>query len=212
MIKRLFDVVFAACVLMIAWPLILIGSLAAKLTSPGPAFYRAKRAGLGRKPFDMLKLRTMYVGADTPNRRVTAERDERITPVGAFLRKLKLDELPQFWNILRGEMSIVGPRPEDWDIVEGYYTPEQRRVLKVRPGIAALADVRLVPGPDLSRPATGRCAHTGMVSQSTHARPGGRRAALRGTAESAVRLENTGANGLLCIGTLVAKFASDSTF
>jgi hypothetical protein len=135
MIKRLFDVVLAFCVLLVTWPLILIGALAAKLTSPGPALYRAKRAGLGGQPFDMLKLRTMYVGMDTPDRRVTAERDDRITPVGALLRKFKIDELPQFWNVLKGDMSIVGPRPEDWDIVEQYYTPEQRCTLEITPGV-----------------------------------------------------------------------------
>ena len=145
MIKRIFDVVFALCALLVTWPLILTGALAVKLTSPGPAFYRAKRAGLGGKPFDMFKLRTMYVGTDTPNRRMTAVGDERITPVGPFLRKLKIDELPQFWNVVCGEMSIVGPRPEDWGIVEGYYTSEQRRILEVRPGIAALADVLWYP-------------------------------------------------------------------
>ncbi len=145
MIKRLFDVVFALCALLVTWPLILIGALAVKLTSPGPAFYRAKRAGLAGKPFEMLKLRTMRVGLDTPDRRVTGENDDRITPVGALLRKFKIDELPQFWNVLRGEMSIVGPRPEDWDIVERYYTPEQRRTLEVRPGIASPVDVHWYP-------------------------------------------------------------------
>jgi lipopolysaccharide/colanic/teichoic acid biosynthesis glycosyltransferase len=145
MIKHLFDIVCASGALLVTWPLILIGALAVKFTSPGPAFYRAKRAGLGGKPFDMLKLRTMRVDTDTPDRRVTAERDDRITPVGALLRKFKIDELPQFWNVLRGDMSIVGPRPEDWDIVQQYYTPEQRRTLEVRPGIAALADVRWYP-------------------------------------------------------------------
>ena len=145
MIKRLFDVVFAVCALLATWPLILIGALAVKLTSPGPAFYRAKRAGLAGKPFEMLKLRTMRVGLDTADRRVTAENDERITPVGALLRKFKIDELPQFWNVLRGDMSIVGPRPEDWDIVERYFTPEQRRTLEVRPGIASPVDVRWYP-------------------------------------------------------------------
>ena len=143
--KRLFDLVVTVCVLLLTWPLILVGALAVKLTSPGPAFYRAKRAGLDGKPFDMLKLRTMRVGMDTVDRRVTAAQDDRITPVGAFLRKFKIDELPQFWNVLRGDMSIVGPRPEDWDIVEHHFTPEQRRMLKVRPGIAALADVRWYP-------------------------------------------------------------------
>jgi lipopolysaccharide/colanic/teichoic acid biosynthesis glycosyltransferase len=145
MVKRLFDVVFAVCVLLVTWPLILIGALAVKRTSPGPAFYRAKRAGLAGKPFDMLKLRTMRVGADTPDRRITAAQDDRITPVGRLLRKSKIDELPQFWNVLRGDMSIVGPRPEDWDIVEGYYTPEQRRTLEVRPGVTATEEVRWYP-------------------------------------------------------------------
>lgn len=144
-IKRLFDLGFAVCMLLIAWPLIVIGAVAVKLTSPGPAFYRAKRAGLGAKPFEMLKLRTMRVGLDTLDRRVTAENDDRITPVGALLRKFRIDELPQFWNVLRGDMSIIGPRPEDWDIVEQHYTLEQRRVLKVRPGIASPADVRWYP-------------------------------------------------------------------
>lgn len=145
MIKRFFDIFFASCALLVTWPLILIGALAVKLTSPGTAFYRAKRAGLRGKPFDMYKLRTMRVGTDTSDRKITAARDDRITPVGALLRKFKIDELPQFWNVLEGDMSIVGPRPEDWDIVELYYTPEQRRTLEVRPGIAALADVRWYP-------------------------------------------------------------------
>lgn len=145
MTKRLLDVVFSVCALLVSGPLILMGALAVKMTSPGPAFYRAKRAGLGGKPFDMFKLRTMRVGMDTPDRRVTAERDDRITPVGRLLRKSKIDELPQFWNVLRGDMSIVGPRPEDWDIVEQYYTPEQRRTLEVRPGIVSPADVRWYP-------------------------------------------------------------------
>lgn len=145
MTKRLFDIACASCALLVTWPLILIGALAVKITSPGPAFYQAKRAGLGGQPFDMLKLRTMYIGADTPDRRVTAERDDRITPVGGLLRKFKIDELPQFWNVLKGDMSIVGPRPEDWDIVQQYYTSEQRRILEVRPGIASTVEVRWYP-------------------------------------------------------------------
>ena len=143
--KRLFDIVVAASALLLTCPLILIGALAVKLTTPGPAFYRAKRAGLGGKLFYMLKLRTMRVGTDAVDRRVTAERDDRITPVGELLRKFKIDELPQFWKVLCGDMSIVGPRPEDWDIVERYYTPEQRRTLEVRPGIASLAEVLWYP-------------------------------------------------------------------
>ena len=143
--KRLFDIVVTSCALLTTWPLIFVGAIAVKMTSQGPAFYRAKRAGLEGKPFYMLKLRTMHVGTDTPDRRVASASDDRITSIGSFLRKFKIDELPQFWNVLRGDMSIVGPRPEDWDIVEQYYTGEQLRTLEVRPGIAALADVRWYP-------------------------------------------------------------------
>ncbi len=145
MTKRLFDVAFAVCVLIVAWPLILISALAVKLTSPGPAFYRARRAGLRGQPFDMFKLRTMRVGGDTPDRKITADRDNRVTPVGRWLRRFKIDELPQFWNVVRGEMSVVGPRPEDWDIVQRYYTPEQRRTLEVRPGVTSAAEIRWYP-------------------------------------------------------------------
>lgn len=145
MTKRLFDVVVAICALLAVLPLILIGALAVKLTSPGAAFYRAKRAGLDGRPFYMLKLRTMFVDTDTPDRKITAARDDRITPVGRLLRKFKIDELPQLWNVLRGDMSIVGPRPEDWDIVERYYTPEQWLILGTRPGIACPVDVRWYP-------------------------------------------------------------------
>jgi lipopolysaccharide/colanic/teichoic acid biosynthesis glycosyltransferase len=143
--KRLFDVVISACVLLVTCPLIFIGALAVKLTSPGPAFYRAKRAGLGGKPFYMYKLRTMRIETDTPNRKITAAHDNRITTVGRLLRKFKIDELPQFWNVVCGDMSIVGPRPEDWDIVQRYYSPDQWRTLDVRPGIASPADVRWYP-------------------------------------------------------------------
>jgi lipopolysaccharide/colanic/teichoic acid biosynthesis glycosyltransferase len=145
MIKRLFDVVISFFALLVTGPLILIGAVAVKLTSSGSAFYRAKRAGVEGEPFDMFKLRTMRVGCDSADRRITEERDERITPVGVLLRKFRIDELPQFWNVLRGDMSIIGPRPEDWNIVQQYYTPEQRCVLTVRPGIASPADVRWYP-------------------------------------------------------------------
>ncbi len=143
--KRLFDIVFSAGVLLMTWPLIVIGVLAVKLTSPGPAFYRAKRAGVGGRLFAMLKLRTMRIGSDTPDRKITAEHDDRITPVGRWLRKFEIDELPQFWNVLCGDMSVVGPRPEDWDIVEQYYTPAQRRTLDVRPGLVSPSVVQRYP-------------------------------------------------------------------
>jgi lipopolysaccharide/colanic/teichoic acid biosynthesis glycosyltransferase len=93
----------------------------------------------------MYKLRTMHVGNETNNRKVTDSQDDRITSVGELLRRLKIDELPQFWNVLRGDMSIVGPRPEDWDIVNQHYTADQKRTLAVRPGITSAAEVRWYP-------------------------------------------------------------------
>ena len=143
--KRVFDVIFAAGALLLSWPLILLGALAVKLTYGGPAFYRARRAGLGGVPFDMFKLRTMSVGCDAEDRRITEPEDERVTLVGRPLRKFKIDELPQFWNVLRGEMSVVGPRPEDWEIVKKHYGQGERRTLTLRPGITSPAEVRWYP-------------------------------------------------------------------
>ena len=145
MLKRFFDITLAAVVLLLTSPFMLVAAIAIKLDSPGPVFYKAKRAGLGGRPFLMLKLRTMVTGLDSVDKRVTAENDTRITPVGKWLRKTKLDEFPQFWNVLVGDMSIVGPRPEDWDIVQNHYTPEQMRTLDVRPGIASYAEVLWYP-------------------------------------------------------------------
>jgi len=145
MIKRAFDIVVASILLLFTSSLILLSAIAIKLTSPGPIFYLAERAGLRGERFLMYKLRTMHVGRDSVDQRVTEENDARITKVGAILRKCKLDELPQLWNVLIGEMSIVGPRPEDWEIVQTCYTPEQMRTLDVRPGIASYAEVRWYP-------------------------------------------------------------------
>jgi lipopolysaccharide/colanic/teichoic acid biosynthesis glycosyltransferase len=144
-LKRTLDVLVAGGALVLTGPLILAGAVAVKLTSPGPAFYRARRAGRGGRPFAMFKLRTMRLGSDTPDRKITAAADDRVTPVGRLLRRCKIDELPQLWNVLRGDMSVVGPRPEDWDIVQPHSTAEQRRALVVRPGLASPADVRWYP-------------------------------------------------------------------
>ncbi|MHC5211408.1 MAG: sugar transferase [Planctomycetota bacterium] len=145
MLKRTFDIVFASLALLATLPLLCLAGLAIKLTSRGPLLYTAKRAGLGGEPFGMLKLRTMSVGSDATAQFVTAEHDQRVTPVGRILRKFKIDELPQFWNVLVGEMSVVGPRPETWDFVRERYTDRWRRTLSVRPGIASSADVRWYP-------------------------------------------------------------------
>ncbi len=144
-IKRATDIVVSACVLVIVSPLILLAAIGVKLESAGPIFYRARRAGQGGHTFEMFKLRTMRVGTDSPDRRVTAANDNRVTALGNLLRKFKIDELPQFWNVLCGDMSLVGPRPEDADIVANYFTAEQRATLEVRPGIASSADVRWYP-------------------------------------------------------------------
>lgn len=143
--KRINDIVLSIIILVIIFPIILLAALAVKFTSPGPVFYRAKRAGVSCKPFYMFKLRTMYINTDTSDRKITSENDDRITPVGKLLRKLKIDELPQFWNVLLGDMSIVGPRPEDWEIIEKYYTIEKWPLSTIRPGIACPVDVRWYP-------------------------------------------------------------------
>lgn len=115
-------------------PVLLLTALGVKLTSPGPVLYRARRSGVGGAPFEVLKLRTMVQDADRHGA-VTVGGDARITAFGRFLRRTKLDEVPQLWNILRGEMSLVGPRPESVSIVEEHFTAEYREVFTVRPGL-----------------------------------------------------------------------------
>jgi lipopolysaccharide/colanic/teichoic acid biosynthesis glycosyltransferase len=144
-IKRTFDIAVAVVILTVTSPLLLLASLLVKLTSPGPVFYRAHRAGYRGASFHMLKFRTMRTGSDSKDRMVTAARDDRITPIGNLLRKTKVDELPQLWNVLRGEMSIVGPRPEDWGIVQEHYRPEHRRALLTRPGIVCTPEILWYP-------------------------------------------------------------------
>jgi lipopolysaccharide/colanic/teichoic acid biosynthesis glycosyltransferase len=138
--KRLFDIVFSVLILIMLSPLLLAISLIIRLTSPGPVFYRATRIGRSGQPFRLYKFRSMVVDADRRGPAITTAGDSRITPIGRVLRSTKLDELPQFINVLRGEMSLVGPRPEDPRYV-ALYTPEQRAVLDVRPGITSPASV-----------------------------------------------------------------------
>ena len=132
--KRAFDVAAASAGLIVTSPLLLVAAVAVKLSSPGPAFYRGVRVGRGGRTFHIFKLRTMRVGADAQGPALTSSGDVRVTPVGRFLRRTKFDEVPQLVNVLRGEMSLVGPRPEHPDFVK-QYSEEQRRVLAVRPGI-----------------------------------------------------------------------------
>ena len=114
--------------------------LLVRLTSSGPALHRAQRVGKDGRLFTLYKFRSMREGAASAGPGITRAGDERITGVGAWLRRTKLDELPQLINVWKGDMSLVGPRPEDPRYVEGY-TPEQRRVLAVRPGITSAASV-----------------------------------------------------------------------
>jgi lipopolysaccharide/colanic/teichoic acid biosynthesis glycosyltransferase len=138
--KRLLDVSLSAPLLVLSAPLQILLALAVRLDSPGPAFYRAIRVGRDGYPFTLYKFRTMIVRALDQGPAITHASDPRITRLGAFLRRTRLDELPQLLNVLRGDMSLVGPRPEDPRFV-ALYTPEQRRVLSVRPGITGRAQL-----------------------------------------------------------------------
>ena len=140
---RLLDIIFSILGIIILLPLFMIICLIIKADSKGGCFFIQERIGEGGKPFGILKFRTMRCGADADGLLTIGTHDKRITRVGSFLRKTKIDELPQLWNVLKGEMSIVGPRPE----VEKYvllYTEEQRRVLSVRPGITDYASIEYV--------------------------------------------------------------------
>lgn len=139
--KRLFDLFFSALGLLILAPLLLVIVVLIKRESPGPALYQGARVGLNGSMFKMNKFRTMVMDADKIGGSSTPEDDPRITRVGHFLRRYKLDELPQLINVFKGEMSFVGPRPQvKWAV--DLYTPEERQVLTVRPGITDYASLR----------------------------------------------------------------------
>ena len=141
MIRRAVDVVVSALALLLSSPLLLAAMLAIRLESPGPVIYRQRRAGRGGKPFDVLKLRTMVDGAEHIGAGMAVNaNDSRITRVGAFLRRSSLDELPNLLNVLRGEMTLVGPRPTLPAQVDRY-TERQRGRLAVKPGITGWAQV-----------------------------------------------------------------------
>jgi lipopolysaccharide/colanic/teichoic acid biosynthesis glycosyltransferase len=138
-VKRCFDLVIGSVLLVVLCPLLVLIAVAVAATSGRPVIYRAHRVGRGGQSFLMLKFRTMRVGIAGPA--ITGREDPRITPIGAILRRTKLDELPQLLNVLRGDMSLVGPRPEDRRFAAGY-SPEQREVLSIRPGITSPAALR----------------------------------------------------------------------
>lgn len=135
-IKRLFDFLFSAIALFIVSPIIVFCGLMVLLSSPGPVFFKQERVGRFGRSFNVLKLRTManaMPGANDPQ--ITIGRDSRITPIGHFLRSWKIDELPQLWNVLIGDMSLVGPRPEVLKYVKLYEPSMRDLILSVRPGI-----------------------------------------------------------------------------
>jgi lipopolysaccharide/colanic/teichoic acid biosynthesis glycosyltransferase len=137
MARRLIDLVLASVALIFLSPLFVLAMAGIKLSSPGPILYRARRVGLGGRIFTMYKFRTMRVNRGLPGSCITGLNDPRIFAVGSCLRRLKIDELPQLFNILRGEMSIVGPRPEDPRIVEKYYNADHLETLQILPGLAS---------------------------------------------------------------------------
>jgi lipopolysaccharide/colanic/teichoic acid biosynthesis glycosyltransferase len=139
-LRRTMDVAAAAAGLALLSPLLLAVALAIKLSDGGPALYRARRVGKDGAPFYLYKFRTMVVNAAGQGPGITASGDPRITRIGRRLRRTKLDELPQLINVLRGDMSLVGPRPEDPRYV-ALYTPDQREVLRARPGITGAASL-----------------------------------------------------------------------
>ncbi|HXY29795.1 MAG TPA: sugar transferase [Gemmatimonadaceae bacterium] len=138
--KRAVDVGGATVGLIVTAPVLIVLAIAIRLSDRGPALFSQTRVGRGGRPFRMWKLRTMVVGAERQDVQITPRTDRRITRLGAVLRRLKLDELPQLFNVVAGDMSLVGPRPE----VERYvalYTLEQRRVLELTPGITDPASI-----------------------------------------------------------------------
>ena len=141
--KRLLDVLFSLSGLVLLSPLIIYSAIRVKMDTTGNVFYKQKRVGKHGREFYLYKFRTMHANSDKVDLLTYGGEDPRITPFGSFLRKYKLDELPQLFNVLRGDMSIVGPRPE----VKRYtdlYTVDQRKILNVRPGITDIASITFI--------------------------------------------------------------------
>ena len=140
---RFSDIIFSFFGLLFLSPLFIVVALWIVIDNPGPVFYRQQRVGKDGKDFGLLKFRSMRVGADKMSLITIGDRDPRVTRAGYYIRKFKIDELPQLWNVLVGDMSLVGPRPEVRKYVD-LYTPEQRQVLSVRPGITDYASIEYI--------------------------------------------------------------------
>ena len=139
-LKRCFDLLFAVCFLIVFSPIYIISWLVIKIVSPGPAIYKAERVGKGGKLFKCYKFRSMRVDSGKV-RLTTLENDDRIFPFGKFIRKAKIDEMPQVVNILKGEMTVVGPRPEDKENADKVYVGDFVHILDVKPGLTSTASL-----------------------------------------------------------------------
>jgi exopolysaccharide biosynthesis polyprenyl glycosylphosphotransferase len=144
--RRVLDILFSLALMLLLLPAFLIAAVAIKLTSPGPVIYRQKRVGVEGKPFVVYKLRTMVENAEAKTGAVLASADDaRVTPMGRWLRQFRLDELPQLVNILKGDMTFVGPRPERPEFVEAFSEgiPGYHGRFKMKPGITGLAQIHV---------------------------------------------------------------------
>jgi lipopolysaccharide/colanic/teichoic acid biosynthesis glycosyltransferase len=139
--KRVFDIAFSSAGLIALSPILLLAAVLVKITSAGPVFFKQERMGRGFRPFRIIKFRTMVVDAPAMGGQLTAGRDPRITTVGRLLRATKVDELPQLFNVLRGDMSFVGPRPEVPKYVDQFRS-DYEELLSVRPGITDIASLK----------------------------------------------------------------------
>jgi lipopolysaccharide/colanic/teichoic acid biosynthesis glycosyltransferase len=147
-LKRIFDVAFSIIVLLAIWPVFAVVAIAVKLSSPGPIFYRGVRSGLFGRSFRIFKFRTMVANAESLGGPTTGTNDHRVTRIGALLRRTKFDELPQLLNILVGDMSFVGPRPEVLEYTAQYKDAE-KNILCMRPGITDYASIEFADLDDL---------------------------------------------------------------
>ncbi|MDP9076499.1 MAG: sugar transferase [Bacteroidota bacterium] len=143
LLKRSFDIIFSLLITSLGFPVFITLAIITKLTSEGPIFYRQERIGRGNKPFYIYKFRSMFVNAETLGPQLSRDNDPRITKWRRVMRKSRLDELPQFWNVLKGDMSIVGPRPERQFFIEQLLieAPNYRKLLKIKPGLTSIGQV-----------------------------------------------------------------------
>ncbi|PPL03464.1 sugar transferase [Parapedobacter indicus] len=142
-LKRIFDIVFSTLVIVAGLPIYALLALITKVTSPGPIFYKQERIGKDQKPFYIYKFRSMRVDAEQAGPQLASDDDPRITKWGKFMRKTHLDELPQFWNVLKGDMAIVGPRPERRHFIDEIKErkPEYMQLFRLKPGITSIGQV-----------------------------------------------------------------------